>query len=63
MKYIGLYSGEIYDNKEEADVAEECCLNVRELDSRLSDEQEMLRWRREITQRCHACKGCPRSRK
>lgn len=59
MKYIGLFSGKIFNTKEDANIAEECCVNVSDEDERLNDKVAYENWRTNQLTRCFSCFGCP----
>lgn len=63
MKYIGLFSGKIFDTKEDADIAEECCVNVNDGDVKLNDKAAYEDWRIDQLSKCISCFGCPLANK
>lgn len=63
MKYIGLFSGKIFNTKKDADIAEECCVNVSDEDERLNNKAAYENWRTNQLAKCFSCFGCPQSKK
>ena len=63
MKYIGLFSGKIFNTKEDADNAEECCVNVNDEDERLNNKAVYENWRTDQIAKCISCFGCPLANK
>lgn len=61
MKYIGLFSGDFFNTKEDADNAGECCVNVKEEDERLRRDAAYNEWHFLQLAKCVTCFGCPRS--
>ena len=61
MKYIGLFTGRIFNTKAEANSAAECCANVDDEDERLNDGTAYNDWHSEQLAKCKSCLGCPRA--
>ena len=59
MKWIGYYSGTIYDTKAEADIAGECCGQI--IDDILTDKKLLDQFRSLSKMACIGCNGCPKS--
>lgn len=60
MKYLGFFSGEVYDNKSEASEAKECCHQMP--DEQAADEDFVREIHLKDLMTCVTCFGCPRSR-
>ena len=61
MKYLGLFSGKIFETKKDADNAEECCANVNDGDVRLNNKAAYENWRTDQLSKCFSCFGCPQA--
>lgn len=60
MKYIGLYSREIYNNENDAKNSGECCHHILDGDMLIHNKEYRDAWHLERLKFCAECRGCPR---